>query len=109
MDQSQGSCLGPLLFNIVSNNISCYIPSTINDFHTFSVRYADDTQVAITGPRSRLPDLKLSLESLLDVLCTWFSQHGMMVNASKTELLMCGDRRQLSQIGEPPQIEFMGP
>ena len=35
-------------------------------------------------------------------------QHGMMVNASKTELLMCGDRRQLARTDEPPQIEFMG-
>ena len=104
----QGSCLGPLLFNLVSNSISCYIPSSINGFRTFSVRYADDTQVAISGPRSKLPELKLALESLLDVLSTWFSQHGMMVNASKTEVLMCGDRRQLAQIQEPPRIEFMG-
>ena len=104
----QGSCLGPLLFNIVSNNISCYIPSSISGFRTFSVRYADDTQVAITGPRSRLPEMKLALESLLDELSTWFSQHGMMVNASKTELLVCGDRRQLAQITDPPQVDFMG-
>ena len=104
----QGSCLGPLLFNVVSNSISCYIPSNINGFSTYSVRYADDTQVAITGPRSRFPELSLALENVLDVLCTWFSQHGMMVNASKTELLMCGDRRQLLKVGEPPQIHFMG-
>ena len=32
----------------------------------------------------------------------------MKVNAGKTELLMCGDRRQLVQIGEPPQIEVVG-
>jgi len=104
----QGSCLGPLLFNVVSNSISCYIPSSINDFRVSSVRYADDSQVAIIGPRSRLPDLKLALENLLDTLCTWFLQNGMKVNAGKTELLLCGDRRQLAQIRDPPQIEFMG-
>ena len=104
----QGSCLGPLLFNVVSNSISCYIPSNINGFSIYSVRYADDTQVAITGPRSSLPELRLALENVLDVLRTWFSQHGMMVNARKTELLMCGDRRQLLKVGEPPQIQFMG-
>ena len=37
----QGTCLGPLLFNVVSNSISCYIPSGINGFSAFSVRYAD--------------------------------------------------------------------
>ena len=104
----QGSCLGPLLFNVISNNISCYIPSSSHGFRTFSVRYADDTQVAVTGPRSKLPELQLALEAVLDTLCTWFSQHGMMVNAGKTELLLCGDRRQIVQITDNPQIQFMG-
>ena len=31
----------------------------------------------------------------------------MMVNATKTELILCGDRRQLRQITEPPTITFM--
>ena len=104
----QGSCLGPLLFNIISNSISCYIPSSISSFRTCSVRYADDSQVAISGPRGRLPELKLALEELLDTLGTWFLQHGMKVNASKTELLLCGEQRQLVQIRDPPQIYFMG-
>ena len=32
----------------------------------------------------------------------------ILVNAGNTELLMCGDRRQLREIEEPPQIKFMG-
>ena len=99
-----GTCLGPLLFNVVSNSISCYIPSNISGFSTFSDRYADDTQVAISGPRNKLPELKLVPESLLDTLSTWFSQHGMKVNAGKTELLMCtqapaGTKLATSQLG----------
>ena len=31
----------------------------------------------------------------------------MLINASKTELLLCGDRRQLCRIAEPPTITFM--
>ena len=31
----------------------------------------------------------------------------MLVNASKTELLLCGDRRQLCQITKSPTITFM--
>jgi len=92
----QGSCLGPLLYNIFSNDIACFIPHHIDGFRVTIVRYADDSQVAITGPRSRLEEMKRSLESVLDVMCTWFMQHGMLVNASKTELLLCGDRRQVS-------------
>ena len=80
--------------------------------------------MVISGPRSRLPELKLAFEGLLDTLCTWFSQHGVEVNAGKTELLMCGEphephvgpaaawsnwtRRQLVQIGDRLRIEVMG-
>ena len=51
--------------------------------------------------------MQTSLESVLDTVCTWFLQHGMMVNAKKTKLLLCGDRRQLSQISDPPTVKFM--
>ena len=40
-------------------------------------------------------------------MCTWLLQHGVLVNATKTELLMCGNRHQLSQITESPTISFM--
>ena len=103
----QGSCLGPLLFNIASNDLTCHIPSNINGFRVTVARYADDTQIAITGPRCRLTEMQTSLESVLDTVCTWFLQNGMMVNAGKTELLLCEDRRQLSQISDPPTVKFM--
>ena len=103
----QGSCLGPFLFNIASNDISCYVLSDINGFRVKVVRYADDTQIAITGPRNRLSEMCNSLESVLDTLGTWFMQNGMMANARKTELILCGDRRQPSRIEESPVISFM--
>ena len=70
--------------------------------------YADDTQVAVTGPRSSLRELRLAVETVLDTLGTWFSQHGMLVNAKKTEFLLCGDRRQLACVTNPPNIQFLG-
>ena len=104
----QGSCLGPLLFNVASNDLTCHIPSSIDGYRVTIARYADDTQIAITGPRDRLAGMRHSLETVLDVMCTWFLQHGMLINAAKTELLLCGDRRQLCQIKEAPAITFMG-
>ena len=107
--RSRAPVWGRFYLMSVSNSIGCYIPSTVNGFSTFSVRYADDTQVAITGPRSRLHEMRLALENVLEMLCTWFFKNRKMVNASKTELLMCGDNRQLRNISaEVPQIEFMG-
>ena len=46
----QGSILGSLLFNILSNDIACYIPSSVNGFRV----HADDTQIAVTGPRDNM-------------------------------------------------------
>ena len=103
----QGTCLGPLLFNIASNDLACYIPYHINGFKVTAVRYADDTQIAVTGPREKLRDLQLSMEMLLNTLGNWFEQHGMKVNAAKTEFIVCGDRRQLKNIDQPQLLSFM--
>ena len=103
----QGTCLGSLLYNIASNDISCHIPTEMDGFKITTVRYADDTQLAVTGPRIRLADMSRCLENVLDRLVTWFLQHGIKVNASKTEMIVCGDRKQLSQIEVMPIISFM--
>ena len=77
-------------------------------FRSFTVRYADDTQLAITGSRNRLAEMELCLEQILDTVCTWLWQNGMKINTSKTEMLLCGDRRQLAQISRPACVMFLG-
>ena len=52
--------------------------------------------------------MKRSFEELLDILTTWFMQHGMKVNAEKTELMLCGDKRQLKIVSQLPDMQFMG-
>ena len=104
----QGTCLGPLLYSIASNDLSCYIPREINGFRIMTVRYADDTQLAISGPRNRLAEMEQCLEQVLDSMCTWFMQNNMKINASKTEMIMCGDRRQLARIDRPVYVTFLG-
>ena len=103
----QGTCLGPLLYNIASNDLPCHIPDEINGFQIIKARYADDSQIGIVGPRNRLKEMQKSLEEILDTMTTWlrFQQNGMLVNASKTELIVCGDRRQLSRLDVYPTIK----
>ena len=48
------------------------------------------------------------LERVLDTMATWFLQHNMKINAAKTELILCGDRRQLVRIETAPPVSFMG-
>ena len=104
----QGSILGSLLFNILSNDIASYIPSSVNGFRVTLIRYADDTQVAITGARERIRDMEAAMEHVLGILSNWFSQNGMMVNAAKTELMVCGDGRQIAKLNPQPKVRFMG-
>ena len=104
----KGTCLGPLLYNIASNDISCHIPTEMDGLRITTVRYADDTQLAVTGPRNRITEMSRCLENVLDTMATWFLQHGMKVNAAKTEFIVCGDRKQLSRIEIMPVISFMG-
>ena len=104
----QGSILGSLLFNILSNDIASYIPSSVNGFRVTLIRYADDTQVAITGARERVRDMEVAMVHVLGILNNWFSQNGMMVNAAKTELMVCGDGRQITKLDPLPKVRFMG-
>ena len=45
-----------------------------------------------------MKEMQKSLEEVLDTITTWFKQNDMLVNASKTELIVCGDRRQLARL-----------
>ena len=104
----QGSSLGPLLFNVATNQLSAYIPSELNGFRVSITRFADDTQVAVTGPRHQLKQLEETMEELLDLMTSWFLQNSMKVNASKTELIMFGSRQSLQHICDLPAVKFMG-
>ena len=91
----QGSCMGPMLYNIASISAACYVPTEVDGFLVRMARYADDTQLVISGPRRRLPDMQVALEKTLDTLATYFMQNGMKINAAKTELMVIGDRSAL--------------
>ena len=106
----QGTSLGPMLFNIMANDLTTYIPATINGFQVTTTRYADDTQIVLTGPRSRLADIQTSMSSLLDDTLTWFLQHGMQVNTKKTELLLIAGPRMLPDPLDitPVSVKFKG-
>ena len=45
--------------------------------------YADDTQLAVIGPRNRLEEMTKCMEIVFDRMITWFLPHGMKVSASE--------------------------
>ena len=105
----QGSCLGPMLCNIASISAACYVPSEVNGHAVRMARYADDTQLVISGPKESLPEIQVALEGVLDTLATYFLQNGMKINAAKTELMVVGGRSALlTAERDPVQVQFLG-
>ena len=105
----QGSCLGPMLYNIASISAACYVPSEVNGHTVRMARYADDTQLVISGPKERLPEIRAALETALDTLATYFLQNGMKINAAKTEMLVVGGRSALQAAErDPVRVQFLG-
>uniref|UniRef100_A0A1B6MJV4 Reverse transcriptase domain-containing protein n=1 Tax=Graphocephala atropunctata TaxID=36148 RepID=A0A1B6MJV4_9HEMI len=75
----QGSVLGPILFLILINDISCNISS-------FSTVYADD--VTLMNEGKYFADLISSAKNALDEAMTWFRMNGLHLNDSKTKSLL---------------------
>ena len=79
----QGSILGPLLFNIMINDML----STCRD----SYSYADDTTVLFSRP-TLLESLHHSSE-VVQSLQTWYTNNGFSLNLSKTNCMLWTNRK----------------
>ena len=88
----QGSSLGPILFCAFANDLSNHATDALVG------RYADDTQVMISEPKSNLPALFAHMESALSALGGYFLCNGLKVYVTKLELLTIGTRQNLRSL-----------
>lgn len=79
----QGSILGPLLYILYTNEIS-----DLTDIYT--VLYADDTTLIFSEENNEM--LLSSVSNTADVLEKYFSENDLLMNVSKTQLLLFGNR-----------------
>ena len=76
----QGSILGPLLFLLFINDLPLYVNNVNTDL------YADDT--TLYDIQNSVEDIENNLQIALDRLNTWCKCNGMLLNSSKTKIML---------------------
>jgi len=74
----QGSIIGPLLFNILTSDLSKVI------FPNKVVSYADDSYIVIKTTKAE--DLKPKVTECMEKHFEWLNSIGMICNQNKTEM-----------------------
>ena len=80
----QGSCLGPVLFSIFTNDL----PLVLN--HTTAVMYADDTTLYM--PAKSIDHLTVTMNSELVSVLTWVENNKLVLNLLKTKSIAFGSK-----------------
>ena len=86
----QGSILGPLLFIMYFNDLPLVVKVCSVEL------YADDTLIFFTGKSVR--EIKSQLSSDLDSLISWFCSNFLMLNVSKTKIMLIGTHQRLNTV-----------
>ena len=82
-----------ILWSIFANDLCLYLPDSVR-----IVQFADDTQIWTTGKKQDMPNLISRIEAALRSMFDWFCEHGMKVNAAKTECMIFGTKQMLRDI-----------
>ena len=86
----QGSILGPLLFLLFINDLPLYTGDVQTDL------YADDTTLSATGKTQE--DIKAKLQLALDRLKKWCKSNGMVINTTKTKVMLITTKQRKSHL-----------
>ena len=76
----QGSILGPLLFLLFINDLPLYTSNVFTDL------YADDT--TLYDVQDSMEQIEINLQSSLNNLQIWCRNNGMILNSSKTKVML---------------------
>jgi hypothetical protein len=90
----QGSVLGPLLFSLYISPIGSIIRSHGIDF----IMYADDIQLFASASVSSVNSVIFRLEACIVDVINWLTTHHLVINASKTELIILGSKPSLKRV-----------
>ena len=98
----QGGSLSCLLYSIYAMDMPLHVDDDVDD-----VQFADDTQLSISGHKSRLPEMIETLERALTRLSDWFRENRLKINVKKTQMIVFGTKPMLKNV-PPVSINFQG-
>ena len=100
----QGSVLLPILFSLFISPVAGVISNSSVSFHQF----ADDTQLYIgVDPKSIVESLDI-LDKCSRAVLDWFTNNGLTLNPSKSEVLFMGTRTKLHFVGNIAKVSVTG-
>ena len=88
----QGSILGPLLFLIFINDLPLYTNNVFTDL------YADDTTLYYIDKSEKC--IEKQLQIALQALTEWCKVNGMLINTSKTKVMLITTHQRRSHLNE---------
>ena len=93
----QGSCLGPLLFSLYTSKLFDISKTHLPEIHC----YADDTQLYLSFRPHVTPGSDEAISAMTNCIADirdWMISDKLMLNDSKTEILLVGSRQQLRKV-----------
>ena len=83
----QGSILGPILFIAFTSDLAKVVPDCK------IVAYADDAAILVSA--KKLKNLQTKIEQCLQLVQSWYTSNGLLINPSKTEFMVMGKGNQI--------------
>ena len=87
----QGSVLGPYMFLMFINDVTCYLTegSTTNLF-------ADDSSIYAVG--KSIEEVRNKLQACIDSICYWYRRNKLKINGTKSKIMLIGTRAQMQAL-----------